>query len=323
VIVSRDELERSLAELRAECPDPARGLYGPQSLSWQIGKESILFLGGGRAALLQLSHPWVAHAVSQHSQTQSDPLGRFQRTFDAVYAMVFGDLDEATRSARRVHAVHSRVRGAIDENIGIFSSGDRYEANDAQALNWVHATLIDSALQAFELVVRPLSDAEREGYYQESKRFARLFGIPPSVLSGDYAAFRRYFDSMLASDVIHAGRPALELRKFLFAAPRRAHRPLFRWLELMTAGLVPEKLRGELELTFEERERKIFTASVAGLRALYPRLPERLRCLPAYLAAERRLAGVAGKRGPDRVGQALHWLVLRALDTRTVLPPKR
>jgi uncharacterized protein (DUF2236 family) len=311
-VVSREELESRIACVRSSCVDPAAGIYGPGSVSWRIGKEGILFLGGGRAALLQLAHPWVAHAVNQHSHARHDPLGRFQRTFDAVFAMVFGDLDRALRSARRVHAIHERVQGALDEDVGAFARGDAYRANEAHALLWVHATLLDSAIQIYDLVVRPLSDSERNDYYEESKRFASLFGIPDSVLPADYAAFRRYFDEMLASDVICVGRPALELRRFLFASKNRARRTLFRWLELMTAGLMPERLRDELELAFGAREERWFRASLAALRFTYPHIPPRLRYVPAYVAARRRLAG---KRGPDRVGAWLERMTLFAIDS--------
>ena len=39
-----------------------------------------------------------------------------------------------------------------------------YGANDVAALRWVHATLIDTALVAYQLVYPPLSAEERERY---------------------------------------------------------------------------------------------------------------------------------------------------------------
>ena len=39
----------------------------PDSLAWEIGRESALFLGGGKAALLQLAHPFVAHAIDREA----------------------------------------------------------------------------------------------------------------------------------------------------------------------------------------------------------------------------------------------------------------
>ena len=61
--VGRDDLHQLLDRLRAETEDPRAGVFGPASMLWRVNRESIAFLGGGRAALLQLAHPFVAHAV--------------------------------------------------------------------------------------------------------------------------------------------------------------------------------------------------------------------------------------------------------------------
>ncbi len=311
--VTRADLEQFIDLVRAEVHDPGAGIYGPGSQSWEISKEAILFVGGGKAALLQLAHPFVAHAVDQHSQTRTDPLGRFQRTFDNVYAMVFGSLDDATRASRRVHAIHTRITGAITERVGAFADGTRYEANDEDALLWVHATLIHTAVEVYDLIVHRLSHEEKERYYQESKRFARLFGIPDSVLPPDWDAFDAYYQRMLDSDVIVVGRPAKELAGFLFSTPAPAAAPLFRWLELMTAGLLPPRLRREFGFEYGAASQAVFTASVATLHALYPRLPPRLRYVPAYVKARRRLAG---KTGPDRIGQWIERLAFKSINAR-------
>ena len=60
------------------------GLFGPRSITWKINRESVLLLGGGRALLLQIAHPLVAAGVGAHSDFRTDPLGRLQRTLDAV-----------------------------------------------------------------------------------------------------------------------------------------------------------------------------------------------------------------------------------------------
>jgi uncharacterized protein (DUF2236 family) len=311
--VTRAELERFIAALSAEVTDPRAGIYGPASASWCINRESILFLGGGKAALLQLAHPFVAHGVDQHSLTRTDPLGRFQRTFDNVFAMVFGDLESAIKSSRRVHAIHSRVNGVIDERVGALAQGSRYEANDESALMWVHATLLATAVEMHELLVRPLSREEKCEYYEESKRFARLFGIPDRVLPADWNAFDDYYRRMLDSDVIRVGRPARELAGFLFASPKPWLKPLFGWLEVMTAGFLPPRLRGDFGFEYGPLERVVFDASVAAIRPSYARLPARLRHSPAYIAACRRLAG---KAGPDRVAQWLERLALSVIETK-------
>jgi uncharacterized protein (DUF2236 family) len=310
VTVSREELERSLARIASEVRDPRGGIHGPDSMSWRMGREGVLFLGGGRAALLQLAHPFVAHAVDQHSDTRRDPAGRFQRTFEHVYAMVFGDLDHAFRSARRVHAIHTRIQGPIQEDVGAFRRGDRYEANDSGAQMWVFATLTESAILVYDAVVAPLSREERGRYYEESKRFAWLFGIPDRTLPEDYDAFERYCDDMIRSDVIRVGEPAAQIGRFLLAAPHPTLGPFTAWYRIMTAGLLPDRLRAEFGLAFGPVERRVFDGSVALLRRAYPTLPGRLRHIPAYVEAVRR---VRGEQGPDRFGRALERLVQRGM----------
>ena len=309
--VTRDDLEQMLEALRAQVTDPRAGIYGPGSQAWTISKEAILFLGGGRAALLQTAHPFVAHGVDQHSATKTDPLGRFQRTFDNVFAMVFGDLEMAMKSARRVHTIHRRIVGEIREDVGQFRLGSPYQANDEQALFWVHATLIDTAVLMYELCIRELSYAEKDQYYQETRRFARLFGIEDAYIPPDWAAFEAYNRKMWQSDVLAVGEPARQLRRYLFTSPKPSHRPLFRWVEVMTAGIMPDRLRDEYDLPWRAADQRLFQASLLVLQQVYPRLPPRLRYLPAYVNARRRLAG---KHGPDRIGQLLERIALLGLD---------
>jgi uncharacterized protein (DUF2236 family) len=308
--VTRNDLERHLARLAGRAGDPRAGIYGPGTVSWEVNREGIIMLGGGCAALLQLAHPFVAHAIDQHSRTRRDPVGRFNRTFSHVFAMVFGPLDEALEAARRVHALHTTIRGAIHEDVGRFSRGDRYQANDEEALLWVHATLVDTALRVYELVVRELSPLEREAYYEESKLFARLFGIPDAVLPATWEAFARWYAVTIASDTIAVGAPAAEMRRFLMQPPRLAHAPLAAWYEVFTAGLLPPKLRAELGFSWTATDRRVFARSIPLLRAAHRALPRRLRYFPAYVEARRRLAG---KPPHDRFGRWIERLALRSL----------
>jgi uncharacterized protein (DUF2236 family) len=76
-IVSAADLEAQLAELRRSTAGPTDSIFGPDSISWKINRESALFLAAGRAALLQLAHPWVAAAIAEHSQTLTIPSAAF------------------------------------------------------------------------------------------------------------------------------------------------------------------------------------------------------------------------------------------------------
>ncbi len=298
--VTREDLEAHLASLRATTRDPRAGVFGPGSKMWEISRESAVFLCGGRAVLLQTAHAYVAHGVDQHSRTKSDPFGRFFRTFDNVFTMIFGDLGHAERCARRVHTIHRRVEGEITEDVGGFKRGHRYEANEEHALLWVYATLLDGAVLAFELVVRPMGDREKDAYYQEAKRFGRLFGISDAVMPRDWRAFRDYVDGVIESDLLGVGRPAAELRRFLFRAPAPGLGVPMTAYEALTGQLLPPRLRAQYGFPDGLAARATLDATVATLRRTVPRLPPSVRYLPAYNQALERL----GDARQARVGRA-------------------
>src|SRR5438445_6295006 len=125
-IVSTERLERELTAVRGAAANPLSGVFGPRSFTWQVDREAAIFLGAGRALLLQLAHPWVAAAVDQHSETFADPIRRFHRTFSVVFAMVFGTLDQSLAAARRLHRRHAEISGTLRSAAGPFPAGSFY-----------------------------------------------------------------------------------------------------------------------------------------------------------------------------------------------------
>ncbi|MFZ5722540.1 MAG: oxygenase MpaB family protein [Pseudomonadota bacterium] len=292
--------------------DPETGLYGPDSLMWRLGRESIGFFGGGRAALLQLAHPWVANAIDQHSQTRDDPLGRFRRTFINVFSMIYGNTGQVMRVANNVHRIHQGIQGTLPEESGAFAQGSRYQANEVQAMLWVHATLWDTQVRMYELVFPALTRDEKERYYQETKLFAYLFGIPDDALPPDWGAFQEYMDGMYASDELVARRVGREMGDMIFSF-RGPLQPALQWLRVMTAYMMPPRLREEFRLPPDTPEnRRTYDNGLAMVKAVYTRLPGRLRYVPSYIEAQRR---IAGKPHADLLTQGLNlaWLGRREL----------
>ncbi|HTJ43856.1 MAG TPA: oxygenase MpaB family protein [Kofleriaceae bacterium] len=323
MLVSRADLEDSLARVGAGVSDPRHGIHGPDSPAWKLQREAVVFLGGGRAALLQLAHPYVAYGVDQHSKTRVDVIGRFQRTFMAVFAMTFGDLQEAFTAARRVHQVHTHITGVFPEAIGPFAKGETYHANDTAALLWVYATLIDTVVSTTELVRGKLPAAEKEAYYRDTWSFARLFGIPDAVLPPDWPSFERYVEQMIASSTLTVAPPARDMARFLFGrGPGQEQSRLASVLELVTAGLLPEKLRDQFGLPFGLREKAEMTALLTAVRAGHRALPRALRYLPAYIDAERRIAGEQPSMMSAWFERRLFHLAGRVAG-RASMPPRR
>lgn len=310
MIVTQSQIERRLDQIAARVKDPRHGLFGPGSMTWRISRESVVFLGAGRAALLQLAHPYVAHGIEQHSATRADPVGRFNRTFLHVYGMIFGDLESALGAARRVRKVHDRIHGAIDEDVGRYARGQRYTAHDEAALLWVFATLTETSVMAYELGIGPLSPAEKEGYYQEIKLFAGLFGISEAAMPPDWPSFKRYCEEMVSGDALGVGQPARETARFLLTPPRGALGPFMRSYAALTTGLLPPRLREGFGLPFGRAEEASFQRALGVVKRVWPRLPDRLRWVPDYVEALRRLDG---RPRPDKVGRAVQQLILSSV----------
>lgn len=289
-MVSRSEFEAALEIVRAEAAGSVEGIFGPASVTWQIDREAILFLGAGRALLLQLAHPWVAAAVAEHSRTFADPIGRFHRTFDVVFTMVFGSRDSALAAARRLYQRHAAIVGVMPEAAGPFDAGSSYRANEVSALRWVHATLVETALMVHDMMLPPLSTEERERYWAEARLYGGLFGLMPKDLPADWASFATYNAAMMQSDVLTVSSAAREIAGQIFTGGRPWLRPP-RWYRTVTAQMLPERLREGFGFTFDEHNKKAADRALSRIRRIYPKLPNRVRYVGPYQEAQARLQG--------------------------------
>src|SRR5215470_16455987 len=203
------------------------GYYGPESVTWKISREAAILLGGARAVLMQLAHPLVAMGVSEHSDYMSDPFGRSWHTFLLGQMLTFGSSTTARSAARRINRLHKHVRGILPVEAGAYSSGTHYFAGDPKLLLWVHATLVDTILLMYPLFVGPLSAAEQEQYYQESKAMGRLLGLTNANMPGTARDLQQYVNAMVHSNQLAATPQARELaRQVLFPPTPGFIRPI-------------------------------------------------------------------------------------------------
>jgi uncharacterized protein (DUF2236 family) len=303
-IVTEADLERELTLVRTAAVGGPAGIFGPDSVAWRIDREAAIFFGAGRALLLQLAHPWVAAAIAGHSRTLMDPIGRFHRTFNVAFTMVFGTIGQAFAAARRLHRRHAGISGVLTESSGAFAAGSEYRANDVVALRWVHATLTDSALVAYQLVNPPLSIDDRERYYAEAQLSAALFGIPQAALPETWADFAGYVDQMFASHDLAVSDAGRHIAAGLFSGAATRWR-LPPWYRALTARLLPPRLRKEFGLTYGPAEQRSAERALSVLRRTYPWIPAPLRYVAPYHEARARLAG---RQQPGALTQVLNHL---------------
>ena len=288
--VSEANIEELLSELTRLPGEPRLGFFGPDSVSWRVNRESAVFLCAARAALLQLAHPWVAASLVHHSNLMNDAIGRFHSTFRVIYTMLFGTRAQAIAASRQLYGVHTGIRGELPNAVGSHPRGEHYEANEINALCWVHATLVESAILAYEFVLPPLPTGEREKYYAESKRMAALFGMPAGALPTDWAAFVRYTAEMIESPLLGVDECARSMgQSVLSGVGTWVHPP--RWYRALTAFWMPPRFRAAFELSYGASEEETLRRVARRLPLLYPRIPRHLRFVGPFHEAEARLRG--------------------------------
>lgn len=296
--VTRAASESLIAAVASRTVDANAGIFGPHSISWKINRESALFLGAGRAALLQLAHPWVATALQQHSSLLHRPIARFHNTFRIVFTMIFGSLPQATAAARHLYNLHTRIQGQMPESVAAYPRGAHYQANEVAALRWVYATLVESAVLAYECVLPALSAQQLETYYAESKTLAALFGLPAEALPENWNAFRDYCSAMELSADLGASPAARGMAHALLAGAGSRVKPP-RWYRALTTAWLAPRFVQEFDLSLSPQDVSSLRRARIWLPRIYPRLPHTLRFVGPYLEASARLAG----RAPTHIAQ--------------------
>lgn len=257
------------------------GYYGPRSVTWKVGQETAVLLGGARAVLMQIAHPLVAAGVSEHSSYLSNPYGRTMHTFLLGEMLSFGSTATAREAARAINRLHTHVQGTLPTHAGAFLPGTAYRARDPELLLWVHATLVDTLLEMYRLLIGPLSAEEQERYYQESKASARLLGLSADAMPATVTDLRRYVDQMVHSNKLAATPQARQLAQVVLYPPLPTPlRPLLHFNLQFACGTLPQPVREIYGLEWSARQQRLFDWSVRGLRLSIARLPMSLRVLP-------------------------------------------
>lgn len=280
---------RDAERLRAvygDSVDLDRPLGDPDGVAWRVNREAVTMLGGGRALLMQVAHPLIAAGVAAHSRFQQEPLARLARTLELMLTIAFGDGRTALAAVHAIERVHRRVHGRLGAAVGPFRRGTPYDASDPELLLWVHATLVDSALVAYETFVGPLSPRARVAYYADSTRTARLFGIPDAIIPPTLGDFRRYLRRTIASEVLTVGTEGRAIATAIMCPPLPPGvQHVFRASNLVTVGLLPATLRRRYALRWSAVQQLALAAFATGVRATLPFLPAFVRHVPQARAA--------------------------------------
>src|SRR5471030_3017343 len=161
----------SLGKLDLENPKGDPGLFGPDSVSWQVhGDFSSMLIGGISALMLQALHPLALAGVWDHSNFREDMIGRLRRTSQFIAGTTFGSRKDADWLIEKVRTIHLQI-------IGTAPDGRPYAASDPDLLTWVHVGEVSSFLGAYLRYLNPsLSATDQDRYYAEVATIAERLG---------------------------------------------------------------------------------------------------------------------------------------------------
>jgi len=245
----------SLGQLDLENPKGDPGLFGPDSISWQVhGDFSSMLIGGISALLLQALHPLALAGVWDHSNFRQDMLGRLRRTSQFVSGTTFGSRRDAEWLIDKVRPIHLQV-------VGTAPDGRPYAASDPDLLTWVHVAEVSHFLAAHLRYRNPhLSAADQDRYYTEIAVVAERLGardVPKSRQAvADY--LQRMRPQLLCDE-----RSREVLRLLLDApAPSVLARPFGDLMMKAGIDLLPEWASAMFGIRQNPLQRQLIRASV-------------------------------------------------------------
>lgn len=184
------------AGVRARSPRRRRpredfGLFGPQSVTWKIMGEPVMWVAGMRALYLQALHPRVMKGTWQNTSFSrpDEAWGRFTRTIKFVQTRTYGTVAEVERAGRRVRKIHSALTG-------IDSDGSEFRLDEPELLLWVHCAEIASEADVARRSGVQVSPAELDVFVDEQRRSAEVVGLDPSSVPASMAELDDYFRQM-------------------------------------------------------------------------------------------------------------------------------
>jgi uncharacterized protein (DUF2236 family) len=178
--------------------DPGReddGLFGPESVTWRIMSNRIMWVAVVRALYLQALHPRVIRGTLQNAATITEPVdawARLRRTRKFIETRTFGTTAEAERAGLRVRKIHEPLTGTDPD-------GTRYRVDESGLLLWVHcgevASVIDVALRSR----LPFSAAELDAFVAEQRASAELIGVDHGSAPASVAELDAYYEEIRPS----------------------------------------------------------------------------------------------------------------------------
>ncbi len=243
------------------------------------GDRSVGLLYGQRALLIGALEPLTYTGTMLSTRSADRPFERLARTAKIQETVLLGTREEADKALQKVHRLHERIKGELPEAAGPHPAGTAYSAFDPELMLWTLAVIADSGRAMYETMVRPLSDEELEGLWQDYAFFGELFGLPRTEVPATYREFKAWFDGKLAAPDLQATPHGLEMAPLVafrqpVPAPARGNIALQNHL---IKGTLPPQVREIFGIRWSGAHEATFRAMAASHRRARRFFPRKMR----------------------------------------------
>jgi uncharacterized protein (DUF2236 family) len=290
------------------------GYFADNSMARRVmSKRAVGLTYGQRALVVGAVHPLLYVGTAENTEHRMTPYTRLALTGKLFEAVFLGSKHEADRALAFTTKKHETVRGALPEDAGKrHPAGTGYCALDPHLMYMTMAFTFDSAEVMYDLLVRRLTDGEREALYQDYVRWAELFGMPRKAAPGSYPLFRKSFDAYLASDELFLTDEARLVGSYLAGqrVPYPQRMPLRQATSaffLLVQGSLPPRIRDMYGMRWGIPEQLAYRTLAQAVRTAHI-APPLLRgtlagpSAPVYKLVSRREHELVGTGRPSMPG---------------------
>lgn len=167
------------------------GLFGPESATWRLMGEPIMWVAGLRSMYLQALHPRTMRATWQNTAfaRSGEAWGRFGRTVEFVRIRTYGSTTEVERAGRRVRRIHASLTG-------IDADGSVIRLDEPELLLWVHCGEVASYVDIASRCGLRLRPDDLDLFVSEQRRSAEVIGLDPGIVPASVAGLDTYYERM-------------------------------------------------------------------------------------------------------------------------------
>jgi uncharacterized protein (DUF2236 family) len=246
------------------------------------GLMGMALLLGPANVIMQLARPGVGYGVLE-SRVESGhvdlhPIKRARTTFTYLAVAMAGSDAQKAAFRRAVDRAHAEVYSTADSPV-------QYNAFDPDLQLWVAACLYKGGVDFYRMFVGEMDEQDADRHYRDGMVLGTTLQVPAEMWPPDRAAFDRYWQEQL--DKVHIDDtvrdylyPIAVARMRGMTLPESLRRLPESLALLITTGVLPQRFRDEMRLSWDAAKQRRFDRVIAVLRTVNNLMPRFVRRFP-------------------------------------------